>query len=55
MTEFRSKFENHLILRRHSPKTSTAYINAVKSLAGYPAITWSADRWPGSRLPAVPA
>ncbi len=35
MTELRRKFENHLILRRYSPKTSTAYINAVKSLAEY--------------------
>jgi site-specific recombinase XerD len=35
MTELRQKFENHLILRRYSPKTSTAYINAVKSLAEY--------------------
>jgi len=35
MTELRSKFENHLILRRYSPKTSKAYINAVKSLAEY--------------------
>jgi len=35
MTELRRKFENHLILRRYSPKTSTAYINAVKLLAQY--------------------
>ncbi|MCP3942766.1 MAG: tyrosine-type recombinase/integrase [Desulfobacteraceae bacterium] len=35
MTELRRKFENHLILRRYSPKTSTAYVNAVKSLAKY--------------------
>ena len=35
MTELRRKFENYLILRRYSPKTSKAYVNAVKSLAEY--------------------
>lgn len=35
MTELRREFENHLILRRYSPKTSTAYVNAVKALAKY--------------------
>ncbi len=35
MTELRHKFENPLILRRYSPKTRAAYINAVKSLAEY--------------------
>ena len=35
MTKLRKKFENHLILRRYSPKTNKAYINAVKSLAQY--------------------
>lgn len=33
MTELRRKFERYLILRRYSPKTNTAYINAIKQLA----------------------
>ncbi|WP_300465550.1 site-specific integrase [Desulfobacula sp.] len=35
MTELRQKFERHLTLHRLSPKTNAAYMNAVKSLAGY--------------------
>jgi integrase/recombinase XerD len=35
MTELRRKFERYLIFRRYSPKTNTAYINAIKSLAKY--------------------
>lgn len=35
MTELRRKFERYLILRRYSPKTNAAYINAIKSLARY--------------------
>ncbi len=35
MTELRREFERYLILRRYSPKTHTAYISAVRSLAKY--------------------
>ena len=35
MTELRRRFERYLILRRYSPKTSYAYINAVRSIAGH--------------------
>ncbi len=33
MSELRKKFTRHLILRRFSPKTNTAYISAVQGLA----------------------
>lgn len=33
MTELRHAFERHLILKRYSPKTNAAYMNAVEALA----------------------
>ncbi|MBF0233440.1 MAG: site-specific integrase [Desulfamplus sp.] len=33
MTQLRAQFKRHLTLKRFSPKTHTAYLNAVKGLA----------------------